>query len=75
MRETDNCNECPPCIEYKEKQNNFNLEIILGFILTVAWIAGIVLAHGFWSTFFTIFFAPYSWYLVIQKILILIHFI
>lgn len=33
-----------------------------------SWVFGAVLAKGFWSTFFAIFFFPWSWYLVIEKI-------
>lgn len=40
------------------------------FILTM-WISGIFIAKGFWSTFFTITFCPYAWYLVIEKILLI----
>lgn len=40
------------------------------FMLTM-WITGIVIAKGFWSTFFTIVFFPYAWYLVIEKLLIM----
>lgn len=40
------------------------------FMLTI-WITGIVIAKGFWSTFFSIIFCPYSWYLVIEKFLII----
>lgn len=37
-----------------------------GFILLVAWIMGIVLAKGFWSTIFSIIIVPYAWYLVVE---------
>ncbi len=30
--------------------------------LMLLWIAGIVLAQGFWQVFFAILFPPYSWY-------------
>lgn len=33
------------------------------------WITGIVIASGFWSTFFAIIFPPWGWYLVIESIL------
>lgn len=35
----------------------------------VVWIAGCVLAKGFWSTTLCIFFFPWSWYLVIEKVM------
>ncbi len=44
------------------------MEYVFKFVAIVFWISGIVLAKGFWSTFFAVIFAPYSWYLVIEKI-------
>lgn len=35
----------------------------------LAWIAGIVLAHGFWSTTFAITIPPYALYLVVEKLI------
>lgn len=32
------------------------------------WLAGIVLAQGFWSTIFS-FFPPYAWYLVVERLM------
>jgi len=40
-------------------------------LLMAAWLAGIVIAEGFWSTFFAIFFAPYSFYLVVEQALMM----
>lgn len=34
-----------------------------------AWIAGIVIANGFWSTLFALFFPLWAWYLVVEKML------
>ena len=42
---------------------------ILKVLLTLIWVAGIVIAKGFWSTFFSIFFPPWSWYLVVERVL------
>lgn len=39
------------------------------FIVFVVWIAGIVLAKGFWSTFFALILPFYAWYLVIERAL------
>ena len=33
----------------------------------VSWIAGAVLAKGFWSTAAAICFPPYAWYLVVER--------
>lgn len=42
---------------------------LISFVLFSAWITGIVLAKGFWSTFFAVLFSPWSFYLVIEFIL------
>lgn len=34
------------------------------------WLAGIAIAKGFWTTFFALFVAPYSWYLFIERALL-----
>ena len=36
----------------------------------VVWVTGVVIAKGFWSTVFCIFFFPWSWYLVIEKVMV-----
>jgi hypothetical protein len=36
----------------------------------IVWIAGIVIAKGFWSTFFAIFVPFWAWYLVIEKVIV-----
>jgi len=39
----------------------------IGYIFaSAAWIFGIILANGFWSTFFAVFFPPWSYYLTIE---------
>lgn len=45
------------------------MTVIIQFILLLWWVAGFVIAKGFWSTFFCVF-APYAWYLVVEKLLI-----
>ena len=45
------------------------------FISGVAWLAGIVLAKGTWSTAFAICMPFWAWYLVVEKLLINIGFI
>jgi hypothetical protein len=39
---------------------------ILGLANTVAWVAGIVLAKGFWMTTLAVFFPLYGWYKLVQ---------
>lgn len=46
------------------------MKYIFQFILLVGWVAGLVIAKGFWSTFFAFFFAPWGYYLVVEKLLI-----
>lgn len=45
------------------------MKYIAQFCFALMWISGIVLAKGFWSTFFAIFFAPWGWYLFAEAIL------
>jgi len=44
-------------------------------VMIVAWLAGIALAKEGWMTFFAIFVPFYSWYLVIERGLIMLHWI
>lgn len=37
-------------------------------ILICVWLFGIVLAKGFWSTFFAVVFPLWAWYLVAELI-------
>jgi len=41
---------------------------LANLILLFTWIAGIVIAQGFWSTFFAIIVPFWSYYLVIARI-------
>lgn len=38
-------------------------------LFLVMWVVGWILAKGFWSTFFAVFFFPWGWYLAIEKIM------
>ena len=40
-------------------------------ILILTWVAGVVIAKGFWSTLIAVLVFPYAWYLVIEKFLII----
>lgn len=42
---------------------------IFGFVLFVAWIAGVVVAKGVWSTLFAFFIPFWAYYLVIEQLL------
>ena len=39
--------------------------LFLIFMMSI-WIAGVVLAHGFWLKILAIIFMPYAWYLVVE---------
>ena len=38
-------------------------------IISATWLAGIVIAKGFWSTLFAICVPFYSWYLVVERVM------
>lgn len=46
------------------------MDTLFVLILSIGWIAGVVIAKGFWSVFFAIIIPFYSWYLVIEKLMI-----
>jgi uncharacterized membrane protein len=39
--------------------------------LLLLWIAGIILANGFWSTFFAVVFPVWGYYLVVERFIFL----
>ncbi len=43
------------------------MRFLVSLILTASWIAGIVIANGFWSTLFAIFIPFWAWYLVVER--------
>lgn len=42
---------------------------IVEVALLLVWIAGIVLAHGFWSTLFAVFMPLWALYLVVERLM------
>lgn len=42
------------------------IKSVLGVIAVVFWLAGLVVAKGFWTTAFC-YFPPFAWYLVVEK--------
>ena len=48
---------------------------LLDYTLMFFWIAGVVLAKGFWWTVLAIFFPFYAWYLVVEKTLFILGFL
>jgi len=47
-----------------------NIKYLIYLIFVVTWIAGVVIAKGFWSTLFAMCIPFWSFYLVIEKVLI-----
>lgn len=45
------------------------VEGALGVLAVIAWLAGAVLAHGFWSTAFALFVPPWAWYLLVERVM------
>ena len=43
------------------------VDIIVGIPIVIFWLAGIVLAKGFWLTSLAICVPPYAWYLVVER--------
>jgi hypothetical protein len=52
-----------------------NLRSIGSFLAVIVWVIGIVIAKGFWSTFFAIFVPLWAWYLAVEHFLRLWHLI
>jgi hypothetical protein len=48
------------------------MRALVGLFFTFSWIAGIVIANGFWSTLFAIFIPFWAFYLDVE--LLLVHF-
>lgn len=43
------------------------MRYLVNFALLVAWLAGINLATGFWSTFIAVVFPLWAWYLLVER--------
>ena len=48
------------------------VELIGAVLLGVPWLAGIVLAKGFWSTAAAVCVPPYAWYLVVERGMVMV---
>lgn len=46
------------------------LRLALSLVFFVSWIAGIIIANGFWSTLFAFFIPFWAYYLVVERWLI-----
>jgi len=46
------------------------MRAIASLVGTFVWVMGIILANGFWSTFFAVIFPLWAWYLAVEHILL-----
>lgn len=45
------------------------MSAIISLVMLLAWLAGIVIANGFWSTLIAIFIPFWAYYLVVERIM------
>jgi len=45
------------------------MKYLINFLAVIYWIAGIVIAKGFWSTFFAIIFPLWAYYLLLERLI------
>lgn len=46
------------------------MKSIASLILFISWVAGIVIAKGFWSTLFAVLIPLWSYYLVVEQLMV-----
>lgn len=46
------------------------MSALVSLILFCVWVCGVVIANGFWSTFFALIFPFWGYYLVAEQLLI-----
>lgn len=51
------------------------MKYVTQLVMIVFWVSGLVIAKGFWSTLAAVCFPPWSWYLVVERLLIVNGFI
>ena len=51
------------------------IKLIAKMVMMISWLAGIVLAHGFWSAAAAVCVPPYAWYIVVERCMIVTGFI
>jgi len=44
------------------------MKTLTSAFLTILWLLGIIIAKGFWSTFFAVIIPIYGWYLFLERI-------
>ena len=47
------------------------IDTFAGILFLLLWVAGVVLAKGFWLTVTAIFCPFYAWYLIIERLLVM----
>ncbi|HMX99906.1 MAG TPA: hypothetical protein PKC44_09055 [Agitococcus sp.] len=50
--------------------NNF-IDTMACALFLFSWIAGVVLAKGFWWTLLAVFCPFYAWYLIVERVLVM----
>lgn len=45
------------------------MRYLINFVLLIAWLAGIGIANGFWSTFVAVVLPFWAWYLVVERLM------
>lgn len=50
------------------------IDLVFMVMIVLPWLAGIVLAKGFWSTAFALF-PPYAWYLLVEHVMTITGFV
>jgi hypothetical protein len=43
---------------------------LVELVAIIGWLSGIVIAQGFWSTFFAVIIPLWAWYLTIETIVV-----
>jgi hypothetical protein len=51
------------------------MQYVYKYVLIVTWLAGLVLAKGFWSSFFAFILPPWAWYTLVEQVLVKLNFI
>jgi hypothetical protein len=46
------------------------MRFIVSLVLFVGWVAGVVIAKGFWSTLFAFLIPFWAYYLVVEKFIV-----
>jgi len=42
---------------------------VITLLSFIGWVAGVVIAQGFWSTFFAVLIPFWAWYLLIERVI------